>query len=130
MRIQKPAPTELSDVEDMRWAFVGVAFMAGLAWVTVPMALSGYASLQAANGDGSPALLVAWLVYWLLAIFPAVFAIGSVRRVEAADHARRRALSIHPRSVGDLCGAPLRGASVGALRGSLSPWDGGRANSF
>lgn len=78
MRIQKPVPTELNDVEDMRWAFVGVAFMVGLAWVTVPMALSGYASLQAANGDGSPALLVAWLVYWLLAIFPAVFAIGSL----------------------------------------------------
>jgi hypothetical protein len=42
------------------------------------MALSGYASLQATNGDGSPALLVAWLVCWLLAIFPAVFAIGSL----------------------------------------------------
>lgn len=78
MRPQKPAPSETSDVEDMRWAFVGVAIMVGLAWITVPMAFSGYASLQATNGDGSPALLIAWLVYWLFTPFPAIFAIGGV----------------------------------------------------
>ena len=44
MHIQKPEPTELNDVEDMRWAFVGVAFMVGLSsvekalWASRPFA--------------------------------------------------------------------------------------------
>lgn len=69
-------PTDGDEAE--RFAFVGVAFGVGLAMLTVPLALNGYSALQGARSDGSPGVLFAWLVFWCLAIFPAVIAFASV----------------------------------------------------
>ena len=78
MANEKPEVSANGDEDVERWALVGVAFAVSLAMLTVPLAFSGYAALQGGRTDGSPALLVMWLVYWCLVPFPLIFSVGSI----------------------------------------------------